>query len=141
MRIRFLIAATLILPTLDAQVTHEDILRGPNKTWLTYSGDYGSRRHSPLDQINRSNVASLVPRWVYHVEGARRLETTPLVYKGIMYITDTNGVDALNARTGQRLWHFAGNDRVYATPISYLAGGKQYVSLPVGDVLITFGLD
>jgi alcohol dehydrogenase (cytochrome c) len=50
-------------------------------------------------------------------------------------------VFALNARTGQRLWHFAGNDRVYATPISYLAGGKQYVSLPVGDVLITFGLD
>jgi alcohol dehydrogenase (cytochrome c) len=50
-------------------------------------------------------------------------------------------VFALDARTGQRLWHFAGNDRVYSTPISFLAGGKQYVSLPVGDVLITFGLD
>ena len=50
-------------------------------------------------------------------------------------------VFALDARTGRRLWHFAGNDRVYATPISYLAGGKQFVSLPVGDVLITFGLD
>jgi alcohol dehydrogenase (cytochrome c) len=50
-------------------------------------------------------------------------------------------VFALDARTGQRLWHFAGNDRVYATPISFLAGGKQFVSLPVGDVLITFGLD
>jgi alcohol dehydrogenase (cytochrome c) len=50
-------------------------------------------------------------------------------------------VFALDARTGQRLWHFAGNDRVYSSPISYLAGGKQYVSLPVGDVLITFALD
>jgi alcohol dehydrogenase (cytochrome c) len=50
-------------------------------------------------------------------------------------------VFALDARTGQRLWHFAGNDRVYSTPISFLAGGKQFVSLPVGDVLITFGLD
>jgi alcohol dehydrogenase (cytochrome c) len=50
-------------------------------------------------------------------------------------------VFALDARTGKRLWHFAGNDRVYSTPISFLAGGKQYVSLPVGDVLITFGLD
>ncbi len=50
-------------------------------------------------------------------------------------------VFALDARTGQRLWHFSGNDKVYASPISFLAGGKQFVSLPVGDVLITFGLD
>jgi len=49
-------------------------------------------------------------------------------------------VFALDARTGQRLWYFAGNDRVYASPISYLANGKQYVSLAVGDVLLTFGL-
>ncbi|MEP7365999.1 MAG: PQQ-dependent dehydrogenase, methanol/ethanol family [Acidobacteriota bacterium] len=50
-------------------------------------------------------------------------------------------VFALDARTGERLWHFMGNDRVYSAPISFLAGGKQLVSLPVGDVLITFGLD
>jgi alcohol dehydrogenase (cytochrome c) len=48
---------------------------------------------------------------------------------------------ALDARTGDRLWYFPANDRVYASPISYLANGKQYVSLAVGDVLMTFGLD
>jgi len=47
---------------------------------------------------------------------------------------------ALDARTGERLWHFSANDRVYASPISFLANGKQYVSLAVGDVLVTFGL-
>jgi alcohol dehydrogenase (cytochrome c) len=47
---------------------------------------------------------------------------------------------ALDARTGERLWYFLANDRVYASPISYLANGKQYVSLAVGDVLLTFGL-
>jgi alcohol dehydrogenase (cytochrome c) len=47
---------------------------------------------------------------------------------------------ALDARTGERLWHFQGNERVYATPISFLANGKQYVSVAVGDVLVTFGL-
>jgi hypothetical protein len=46
----------------------------------------------------------------------------------------------LDGRTGERLWYFQGNDRVYASPISYLANGKQYVSLAVGDVLVTFGL-
>ena len=49
-------------------------------------------------------------------------------------------VFALDARTGERLWYFAANDRVYASPISFLANGKQYVSLAVGDVLVTFGL-
>ena len=49
-------------------------------------------------------------------------------------------VFALDARTGERLWYFAGNERVYASPISYLSNGKQYVSLAVGDVLVTFGL-
>ena len=49
-------------------------------------------------------------------------------------------VFALDARTGERLWYFSANDRVYASPISFLANGKQYVSLAVGDVLITFGL-
>jgi alcohol dehydrogenase (cytochrome c) len=50
-------------------------------------------------------------------------------------------VFALNARTGERLWHFPGNDRIYASPISFLSNGKQHVSMPVGDVLITFSLD
>jgi alcohol dehydrogenase (cytochrome c) len=49
-------------------------------------------------------------------------------------------VFALDARTGKRLWYFEANDRVYAAPISYLTNGKQYVSLPVGDVIVTFGL-
>jgi len=50
-------------------------------------------------------------------------------------------VFALDAKTGERLWYFPANDRVYASPISFLANGKQYVSLAVGDVLLTFGLD
>jgi alcohol dehydrogenase (cytochrome c) len=54
--------------------------------------------------------------------------------------TQEGVVFALDARTGERLWYFLGNDRVYATPISYLANGKQYVSLAVGDVLVTWGL-
>ena len=54
--------------------------------------------------------------------------------------TQEGVVFALDARNGERLWYFAGNERVYASPISYLANGKQCVSLAVGDVLVTFGL-
>lgn len=49
-------------------------------------------------------------------------------------------VFALDARSGERLWYFAGNERVYASPISFMVNGKQYVSLAIGDVLVTFGL-
>jgi alcohol dehydrogenase (cytochrome c) len=48
---------------------------------------------------------------------------------------------ALNATTGERLWHFASNGPVYGTAISYLADGKQLVSIPAGDIIVTFGLD
>jgi alcohol dehydrogenase (cytochrome c) len=54
--------------------------------------------------------------------------------------TQEGVVFALDARTGERLWYFGGNERVYASPISFLANGKQYISLAVGDVLLTFGL-
>jgi outer membrane protein assembly factor BamB len=48
---------------------------------------------------------------------------------------------ALDARTGKELWHFSGNDRVQASPVSYLSNGKQQITLAIGDVLATFGLD
>ena len=96
--------------SLPAQVRYEDILKGPGDEWLTYAGDYASQRHSPLDQINRHNVKSLVPKWVYHFRGAKRLEPSPIVHDGIMYVTNTNEVHALDARTGRKLWGYFADD-------------------------------
>ena len=48
---------------------------------------------------------------------------------------------ALNATTGERLWTFSSNGPVFASPISYLANGKQLVSIAAGDLIVTFGLD
>jgi alcohol dehydrogenase (cytochrome c) len=102
---RFLIGLCL-LTTLSAQVRYEDIRNSPANDWLTYAGDYQGKRHSPLTQITRDNVASLVPKWVYRVEGATHLESTPLVFEGVMYVTNSNEVHALDARTGRRIWQY-----------------------------------
>jgi alcohol dehydrogenase (cytochrome c) len=99
--ILWLLCATL---PLAAQVRYEDIRKGPAEDWLTYAGDYAGHRYSPLAQINRDNVGSLVPKWAYYVEDAKRLEASPLVFEGIMYVTNSNEVDALDARTGRRIW-------------------------------------
>jgi len=69
MRWRATLATLILIAPLGAQVRYEDILRSPGNDWLTYAGDYQGKRHSPLTQITRDNAASLVPKWVYRVEG------------------------------------------------------------------------
>ena len=85
---------------------YDRIRAGEGVDWLTYAGDYAAHRHSPLRQINLTNVASLVPAWTYHVDGATHLEATPLVYDGILYVANSNEVDALDARTGRPVWKY-----------------------------------
>lgn len=89
-----------------AQVRYEDIVKGPGSNWLTYAGDYRGTSHSPLDQITPTNARSLVPMWVYHVPKSNGLRTRPIVYDGVMYVTSTNQVIALDARTGRLIWDY-----------------------------------
>jgi alcohol dehydrogenase (cytochrome c) len=55
--------------------------------------------------------------------------------------TPSGNFYALDARTGKELWRFNGGDRVFASPITFLSRGRQIITLPIGDVLIAFGLD
>src|SRR2546426_2342224 len=90
----------------SAQVRYEDILQGPADNWLTYAGDYQGRRHSALKQITVENAGSLTPKWTYHIPKASGLRTNPIVYDGVMYITATNEMRALDARTGRLIWQY-----------------------------------
>jgi alcohol dehydrogenase (cytochrome c) len=55
--------------------------------------------------------------------------------------TPSGNFYALDARTGRELWHFNGGDRVFASPITFLSRGKQLITIPIGDVLVAFGLE
>ncbi len=76
----------------------------PKMDWPSYHGSFHANRHSPLDQINTSNVARLAPRWFFPIAGVRMIEGTPLVVDGIIYITVVNQVYALDAVTGREIW-------------------------------------
>ena len=78
----------------------------PGADWLTYSGAYGSNRHSTLAQINSSNVGSLAVRWMHQLVGGRdKIESTPIVRAGIMYFTlPPARVLAVDAVTGRQIW-------------------------------------
>jgi alcohol dehydrogenase (cytochrome c) len=74
--------------------------------WLTYGGSYAADRFSTLAQIDTRNVSRLALRWLYPFPGDRwRIECSPLVRDGIMYVTGPDGeVMALDALTGAKLW-------------------------------------
>ncbi len=74
--------------------------------WPTYHGQPGGNRFSTLDRITRANLATLAPAWVFPLAGSSRLEVTPVVVGGIMYITAVNECMALDAGNGREIWHF-----------------------------------
>lgn len=88
-------------------VNADDLLAKPvGSNWPSYNGDYTGRRYSLLNQINAANVEQLHAAWVFHPGNSQRLEATPVVIGGIMYVTSANDVFALDARAGRVLWHY-----------------------------------
>jgi len=75
--------------------------------WPTYNGHLSGNRHSPLSQINASNIAQLGARWMFNIPGSRRLEVTPVVVDGTMYVTMANEAYALDAASGRQIWHYS----------------------------------
>ena len=86
--------------------------------WRFYGGDSGTR-FSPLQQINRKNVARLKRAWTYHMGEANRggnetdrhqvapFESTPLMVDDVLYFsTPSNRVIALEAESGEEIWEF-----------------------------------
>ena len=93
--------------TAVADVSNEDLLGKPvAANWTSYNGDYTGQRYSGLQEINVANVARLKAEWVFHPGNSQTLEVTPVVVRGIMYVTSANDVFALDARTGRSLWHY-----------------------------------
>jgi alcohol dehydrogenase (cytochrome c) len=92
--------------TSSTRVGREDLLLTPVGTnWTSYNGDYTGRRYSRLSEINTTNVHALRAAWVFHPGNSEKLEATPVVVNGVMYLTSANDAFALDARTGRRLWH------------------------------------
>ena len=83
----------------------ELIASPPGANWLSYNGDFTGRRFSSLSQINPANVGQLRAQWVFHSSNSNRLEVTPVVVNGVMFVTSANDTYALDARTGRVIWH------------------------------------
>lgn len=93
----------------DLQHVTQDMLNraaGDGNNFLHTNGNYHQTRYYPSRQINTGNVKNLRPAWIFQTEVVDSMETSPIVVNGIMYVTTAfNHVYALNARTGEQIWH------------------------------------
>jgi alcohol dehydrogenase (cytochrome c) len=106
----------------------------PKLDWPRYDGSLSGNRHSPLDQINTSNLGRLKLAWMFPINGAPRIEATPVVIDGVMYVTTVNAAYALDAVTGRRLW-------IYQRPrtpglLGEAAGGANRGVAVAGDKVL-----
>ena len=84
--------------------------------WPAYASDKASSKYSPLDQINKENVARLQIAWrqstipdeARHgstIPAPARSQNTPLMVDGLLYIsTGLGSISALDATTGAVVW-------------------------------------
>ena len=81
---------------------------GPSQPgdWFSYNGNDSGNRYSPIKQITTANVSGLKLKWLFPVDYFG-LETTPLEADGVLYATGPNQVFALDALTGEPLWHYS----------------------------------
>lgn len=99
----------LVASTAVAQVSYQQILNAQNEpqNWLTYSGDYAGLRYSTLDQITPANAKNLEIKWVFQADSVQKLESTPLVVNGVLYLTQPpNDIIAMDAKTGRVFWTY-----------------------------------
>ncbi len=97
------------IPAKGRGPTAAELSAPPEGSWPHYNGVPGGNRYSPLNQINLENVNRLRMEWMFPLPGSARLEVTPVVFDGVMFITGPNEAIALDAETGKRFWRFHRN--------------------------------
>ena len=111
--------ATAVLANVTPAIPHVSldpnaIGKTPITSWTTFNGDYSGQRYSTLTQIGPANLDRLAQQWVFKITeiGAQRgapvpiIKCTPLLVDGVLYITIPDHVWAIDARTGNPLWHY-----------------------------------
>src|SRR5258705_6750014 len=115
MRGPFIAAVALGVCAFAAVLAAQDGTKGGQ--WRSYSGDAGSTKYAPLDQINKDNVRNLRILWGRpdvdptltakspELRVAPNFRATPLMINGVLYAHNGVGLaEAFDASTGKTRW-------------------------------------
>src|ERR1700730_9290949 len=120
-------AAVLVLMAGGAAAQTLDDLKkdGANTdNVLTYGMGYGLQRYSPLKQVDKSSVKRLVPVWNLSLDNPTGEHAQPLIYNGVMYVTDAKATVAIDVATGKQIWK---------TPVDWLPETPRVVCCGVSN--------
>jgi PQQ-dependent dehydrogenase (methanol/ethanol family) len=103
---------------------------GAGREWPATGGDLGNTRYSSLRAIATGTVATLGAAWVTPLEGEVS-KASPVVKDGLLYVTASKSVHALDARTGAPLWRYQpeGGGLSFNTKGLGVGDGRVYVGL------------
>jgi PQQ-dependent dehydrogenase (methanol/ethanol family) len=126
----------------DMNTVTQDLLNRAatdGNNFLHTNGNYQQTRFYPNSQINTGNVQRLHPAWVFQTDVKESMETSPIVVNGVMYVTTSfDHVYALNARTGEEIWHY----KQKLGPITtYCCGPNNRGVAVAGDMVYLATLD
>ena len=100
--VRYLLLICIVSAS-SAAAQSEDWRGYPAGEWPLAGGHWGHTRHSTLTQITTSNIADLGGAWVAELDGEVS-RSTPVVRNGLMFVTTSTSVRALDAKTGEARW-------------------------------------
>ncbi len=104
--------------------------------WLHWGRTYDGKNFSPLDIINRDNVASLAPAWTFELTPGLSMPT-PLIHDGVMFLhTAPDTVIAIDAASGQEMWRHVHAPTVGSTMKMGLGLGDGHVFAPMSDLRV-----
>ena len=111
------------------------VLTNPDPAdWLHLNRTYDQQRFSPLTQITKANVATLRMAWSRGLPPGVQ-ESTPIVYRGVMYVMAPGGrVQAIDATNGDLIWEYR---REYAANVAAQAARSK--NLGIFEDMIYFG--
>jgi PQQ-dependent dehydrogenase (methanol/ethanol family) len=112
----------------------DSVLASPDPAdWLMINRTYDAQRFSPLNQITKSNVGQLRMAWSRGL-GIGTQESTPIVYRGVMYLYAPGAsIQAVNATNGDLIWEY---QRDYPKDVTPAAARNK--SIAIYDDMIFF---
>lgn len=105
-----------------------------------FGGEFGGRGGGNENFIQALDVRTGRKVWDYPLingGGSGTLVTAG----GLVFFGETGGTfTAVDSKTGKPVWHFESGQPWRASPMTYMAGGKQYVVLAGEGGILSFAL-
>jgi PQQ-dependent dehydrogenase (methanol/ethanol family) len=106
-------------------------------------GRYSNPADPPKKILRAFNIETGKAEWQIDMPGPVQSNYAGVLTTagGLVFFGESSGgFAAVDARTGEYLWHFETNHFIKASPMTYAVDGRQYVAIASGGNILSFAL-